>query len=713
MRNRVRLLTSTLFATCLGLVTVAPGLALAAAPAPGASPSLATTARSAVRRLGLMAPEGNQTAPVTRGAAVAGVIAVLGLPTNTATMPTYTDVSTAASDFGAIEAAVQAGLMADWAPTSGTFDPSAPISRVRFAVLATNAMGLATKATGLIGDVTTFRQLKDLGAAGYDLGDANVALEEGVVPPIDSTRWAPRADMTQETLAVALYRLYLALDVPAAANITPAATNVLANATDGVTLSATNRLGQPLSAAALARYAPTYTVTGSNASSGQVAADAFSAVSPGPYTVTAELTGPFLKAPVLAEVRLQVYLPAPPAPTAPTRLTASEVPGGIALTWTGTGSTGDYQVYVAPGGSTAYTPVSQADGGTVAPSATSTTITGLTAGDTYTFEVASTGASGRLMSAPSVPVAFGATAAEQSLSGYASGTIAVNAVNPGAAASVTLTVPATTGTSVSLALYFFQNLLYSVPAGSTPATICANMPSSWTAWVACGSLTATSLTLVAPALGSVGNDMHIETADPSQISVNGVGGTATMANFTGGGVGADTITVGTQTYTGSGSPDAISADMYSSASSLATDLEGFYDVHLSGSTLTLTTKTPGTSGNTIALATDNPSDVVLNGIAQASTTLSGGTAGSLILSFSNAMNEATVTTANLSTALILSGELATFGSGATATWTNDRTLTIGFGAGATAALGEAVTFASSVTDAAGNPVTGSVPLALP
>lgn len=709
MKRYGRSIAAGLVFACLSVPVAMPNLALAAAHA-----SLGASALAAVSRLGLMTVSGTSGARVTRAQAVAGVVAVLGLSTPAAAAPAYTDVPASASDFGAIEAAVNAGLMAGWAPTSGQFDPTANMTRVQLSVFATDAMRLQRKADGLIADLTTFARLGDLSDAGYDLGDVNVALEEGVVPPVSATRFAPNAPVTQETLAVALYRLYLAMDVPATATLTPAAANVLLNAKDALTLSVANRLGQPLSAAALERYAPTYGLQGSNASTASVVAAVFQASTEGSYTVWASLRGPFLTTPITTQTDIQVDMPAPPPPQTPTSLQATEVRGGVALSWTGTGSLTDYQVYEAANGSATYTPVSQTDGGSVPPSATGTTISGLAAGDTYSFEVASTGASGQLVSAPSGAVAFGVQATEQSLSGYASGTIAVNAVDPGAAASITLTVPATTGSPMSLGLYFFQTFMYSVPQGSTPATICTNLPSSWTAYVTCGTITATSLTLLAPSAGFLGNDLTVDTSDPGQISVDGAGGTATIASFTGGGVGADTIAVGSRTYIAVGPAYGnIASDTYTGATSLENSLYGPYDVHLSGSTVTLATKTPGTSGNAIALATDNPSDVVLNGSAQRTATLSGGTAGSLTLSFTNAMDTATISNANLSTALVLSSESATFGSGATATWTNDRTLTIDFGSSATVAPGEAVTFASSVTDAAGNPVTGSVTLTLP
>ncbi len=69
--------------------------------------------------------------------------------------------------------------------------------------------------------------------------------------------------------------------------------------------------------------------------------------------------------------------------TAPTNLSAQEAATGIALNWTGVTGATSYQVLAASGG--AYAPVSAANGGT--PTGTGTTITGLSAGTSYTFEV--------------------------------------------------------------------------------------------------------------------------------------------------------------------------------------------------------------------------------------------------------------------------------------------------------------------------------------
>ena len=82
--------------------------------------------------------------------------------------------------------------------------------------------------------------------------------------------------------------------------------------------------------------------------------------------------------------------------TAPTGVTASESATGVALNWTGVNGATSYQVLDASGG--AYAPVPAANGGT--PTSTGTTVTGLAAGTSYTFEVEAVTPSGT--SQPSV-----------------------------------------------------------------------------------------------------------------------------------------------------------------------------------------------------------------------------------------------------------------------------------------------------------------------
>ncbi len=93
--------------------------------------------------------------------------------------------------------------------------------------------------------------------------------------------------------------------------------------------------------------------------------------------------------------------------TVPTSLAGQETATGITLAWTGVPGATSYQVLESSGG--AYAPVTAANGGT--PTGTGTTVTGLTAGTSYTFEVEAIGAPGTsLPSAASGAVEWGATA---------------------------------------------------------------------------------------------------------------------------------------------------------------------------------------------------------------------------------------------------------------------------------------------------------------
>jgi hypothetical protein len=246
---------------------------------------------------------------VSRAQAVLAVDAVVGLSAASASASSpYTDVAPTQSGFGAIEAAVKAGLMAGWAPTSGTFDPNAPMSRIDLAILATNALGLQAKAHALIGDTSLYPRLGDLGSAGYDLGFANAMLEAGVVPPESATRYAPRAAVTATTLAVAVYRMWLLEDVPVAVSLSAAAPSVLTSQPDTLRFTAANRLGRAVPEADLARYAAAFTAT----SPGAVRGVAFSADQPGSYTVRVTLSGPFLRSPASTAITIGVGSRVPP-----------------------------------------------------------------------------------------------------------------------------------------------------------------------------------------------------------------------------------------------------------------------------------------------------------------------------------------------------------------------------------------------------------------
>ena len=161
-------------------------------------------------------------APVTRGQAVDAVAALLGLSQNS-TDP-YTDL-TGRLDAGLIGAAQAHGLMAEWAdPSNGvtTFAPTAPITRADLAVLAANALGVQARAAVLAsGSAVQLaeEQYSDLAAAGsVPMLDMVLLMSAptAVVPPLTATTYGPTRDVTVQTLALALVRLWRLLDVPTA-----------------------------------------------------------------------------------------------------------------------------------------------------------------------------------------------------------------------------------------------------------------------------------------------------------------------------------------------------------------------------------------------------------------------------------------------------------------------------------------------------------------
>ncbi len=117
--------------------------------------------------------------------------------------------------------------------------------------------------------------------------------------------------------------------------------------------------------------------------------------------------------------------------TAPTNLSAAEAANGISLTWTPVSGATYYQVLALAAGTGTYAPVASSAGGT--PTADVTTVTGLSAGTSYSFEVEAVDASGQASapSSPSAAVEWGAKAA-------ASASVAVN--QAGSLQSFTITV---------------------------------------------------------------------------------------------------------------------------------------------------------------------------------------------------------------------------------------------------------------------------------
>lgn len=368
-----------------------------------ALPALARTAISAVTQVGLMKATASGTfspsESVSRADAVAAVAQVLAVGRASPAAPDYSDVPAALPDYGAVEAALADGWMTGWAPTSGAFRPSAPITREQFAVLVTNAMGLTQLAESLQDNVKTYGYLRDLGWAGYDLGDVNAVLAKGLMPPIGRRRFGLGAPLTRAQLAITLYRMFLRLDVPSAVTLSPADATVRVGGSEQVSLSGVDRLGRPVPAAYLGLYTAAYTLVGGGAGASVGATGAVAVNAPGAYTIDASVTGPFLTAPLTASAT--AYAPSPPGPAA-IQASAQEVAGGIEVSWTGAVGQSSYEIEEAVNGSTTYTRT--ATGG----SGQQYTVAGLTPGDTYTFQVAVAEAHGSASSQPTASVEFGA-----------------------------------------------------------------------------------------------------------------------------------------------------------------------------------------------------------------------------------------------------------------------------------------------------------------
>ena len=705
---------------------------------------LGATAEAAVLKLGLPSPSAG---PVTRADAMEAVDAVVGLSPDTTASPNYADVPAASSAFGAIEAAVQAGLMAGWAPTSGDFDPTGTMSRIDLAVLATNALGLEAKAQSLQGDASTYPSLVDLSRAGDSVGEVVLMLKDGIVPPEDATRFEPFHAVTVETLDVTLYRMWLAVDVPVGLAVTAETQSPAVNEPDPLGAMVTNRLGGEVPLASLARDSIAFSLQGVSGAAaalsgsgafgpaafgGVTEGTTFTAAVAGNFVLSASVTGTFVRTPVTASTTLTVAAPAPvvrpPTYTLTTAasgdyaagnttgvtFTLSEngtpVPAGLSVTLTAAGAASDSGAFG----------LSSTDGGTPETSIAVPTngngevtvfLTDTTAGDSGTVAAS----------------AYGVTAA--------TGTITITAETATASASATLVAPAAATGTITLGSSLETGYASVVVdfTGTVPAdaglivepgesAYCeakvAEPASTFAALVAAGCGNSPSL----PAVVSQSGDVYEVTLfalepgssyDAWSAVVQGAEGSMylngdpslTDAHFSGGESAADTVTVNGTTFTAV--PSSPTTGQYDDASSLATAIAGTAGTDArataSGNAVTLTASAPGTGGNTITLSASDPSDTTLSGA-----TLTGGSNGALTLTFSQPMDPSVVTTANLSTVLIPS--TGTFGAGATADWISDTELEIDLGSGAAVASGDTITVASSVTDTAGNPVAGPIPV---
>lgn len=277
---------------------------------------LAQRAAVNLYRQGIM----NGTAPgkfspyiqVTRAQAVKFIVNALRLPKATPSTPaTYGDVSNFSQYFPYIEAAVKAGILTGMAPASGDFNPSTPITRADFAVLATNALGDQGLARSLANNTSKYSYLRDLGQVpAGDLGDVNAMMQVGIIPPYDSSRYAPLNKVNREEFAVAIMRLYNVLSAQGqlSASLTPAAAGTGVGQADSLSLTVRNAQGQTLSAAQLSQYTVAYAVTGPNGASATVSPNGtFVATSAGTYTVEVSISGTGLSSPVTAQTVITVY----------------------------------------------------------------------------------------------------------------------------------------------------------------------------------------------------------------------------------------------------------------------------------------------------------------------------------------------------------------------------------------------------------------------
>jgi len=512
--------------------------------------------------------------------------------------------------------------------------------------------------------------------------------------------------------------------------------------------------------------------------------------------------------------------------TTPAGVTATEAAGGIQVTWGAVAGASGYEVLDAPAGSSTYTQVAASNGGgTLAAGASSTLVTGLAAGDQYTFEVEALDAAGNDSVSPATPaVAYGAGAsAALTAPAAATGQIVLNGVQTTDNAQITVTftsavaanaslylcdpnwnsghcagfgtygdaaqtatvlarsvtgtdpnITATVsgdsitftavgadagaaGTHVSMGSYIYSTV--QIPGSnpnSPPSPVPFSLPTAanaqitvtftsavaananlylcdpnWnsghcagfgtygdaaqTATVLARSVTGTdpnitatvsgdsvTFTAVGADAGAAGTHVSMGSYIYSTVQIPGSNPNSPPSPVAFSAPAGDSVTIGTTTFTASASP---TGNQYDSPATLASAINAAgigvtASTTATGATGTvmLTAGAPGATGNAIALATNDPADVGLS-----ATSLTGGTEGSVVLTFTQAM----ATSADVLGGLALAGG-ATFGTGATGSFdASGEVYTITLGSGATLASGDAIDLSAWV-DAAGNPVAGPV-----
>ncbi len=287
---------------------------------------LTPLAKRAIETLGA---EGvmNGTAPakfapygiVTRAQAIKFVVKALGLKKIYPAQPSFPDISRFSQYYPYAEAALQGGFLTGLWSAGENLSPSVPISRVDFAVLATNALkdqGLAAQ----LQSTTRYNYLTDIGKVpAADRGDVNAMMKVGIVPPIDTHIYGPFSRLNREEFAVAMYRMYNLLkaaqqpppvsqSAPASATLAPAQPSVGVGQADQIQLTVDNAAGQVIPASQLTGYQISYQVTGQNANQGVVSPNGnFVATAAGTYTVTVSISGSGLTQPITAQTTVDVY----------------------------------------------------------------------------------------------------------------------------------------------------------------------------------------------------------------------------------------------------------------------------------------------------------------------------------------------------------------------------------------------------------------------
>jgi len=403
-------------------------------------------------------------------------------------------------------------------------------------------------------------------------------------------------------------------------------------------------------------------------------------------------------------------------PSAPTQCTATEVSGGITVSWPAvTGAAGYDILEEVQGGTSGYTQVGSVTG----ESTTSDTITAragsMTVGDTYNFVVEAVDALGNSSAqSASSSATYGATAtAAYNLQTSASATIQVNSISMGGTnASTTVSIPNQPQNMDEILVQDYSNgndlVNFSTPGYERNAQSVAQLiqstidqaTSDVVATVTNGSSGQASVTIAATGSysGAAGNVVHViidsVVASTQTTLVNGY--------LTGGASGTpDTVTVGTQRYTAvSSSPSSTEYDSQASLESAIAAANSGLTVHTVKGKIRLTATTAGPGGD-FTVSTNNSNDV--------SVTTTSGSDAQVTLTFSQAMNATTDTMSGVSVATGVAGS-HTLGTDPSGVWSNsNKTFTITPGTGATVTAGDTLNLNGWV-DANGGPAVSAVTL---